>query len=333
LAVNNRRRYSSRKAYVFWPDPIISSGNAHLSWNSSVADLDAERRLVDLDNLSPPVDGTYVLSGTWVVSVDNEPPAFPPVKSSVDFKFTAKNKAFLSVMAYYWLDRLILYLRGFGIDTLNAAMKKPIRADAQGLRGSDQSHFVTTASGSYYIAFGEGGIPDASDPHVVVHEYGHGVHYFLGTTQNAEGYEEGFNDFMAAAWLDRFNRRQFQRDHVFPWDNCAAVNWGPKRRLNLHEKFSDAKFRTYDMYLKGDVLASTLWEIFLAIGGKSERPSTRGKAADAVIRIYLEMLVAAADDSPPKDLANGLLVADQALYRGAHQRAIKRAFNSRGLAI
>ena len=120
-----------------------------------------------------------------MTSVDNEPPAFPPVKSNTNFKFGAKEKTFLSVMAYYWLDKLIVFLRGFGMPTLNAAMTKPIRVDAQGLNGQDQSHFVTTASGSYHIAFGEGGVPAASDPHVMVHEYGHAVTISLAPARAA----------------------------------------------------------------------------------------------------------------------------------------------------
>ncbi len=330
LAVKDRRRYAAPKGYVFWPDPITSSKRATLSWSTPVSTLDQQRKLVTLRNLSPAVSGAYALSGTWVTSVDNEPPAFPPVRSKTHFKFAAKDKAFLSVMAYYWLDRLIVYLRAFGIPTLNAAMTKPIRVDAQGLNGQDQSHFVVTAAGSYHIAFGEGGVPDASDPHVVVHEYGHAVHHFLGTSQG--GYEEGFNDFLATAWLDQFNAHRFQRAAVFPWDNCAAVNWGPKRRLDLKEKFSDTGFDSYDMYLQGDVLATALWGLFLDRGG-SGTAAARKKAANTVIRIYLEMLITAADDSAPADLANGLLVADQALNNGVNKAAIKKAFKARGLTL
>jgi hypothetical protein len=330
LSVKDRRRYAAPKAYVFWPDPITSSRNPGLSWATPATTLDQERKAVTLRNVNPPVNGTYALSGTWVTSVDNEPPAFRPVTSKTDFKFAAKDRAFLSVMAYHWLDMLIVYLRSFGIPTLNAAMTKPIRVDAQGLSGEDQSHFVPTAAQSYHIAFGEGGIPDASDPHVVVHEYGHAVHHFLGTDQG--GYEEGFNDFMAAAWLDRFNPHKFQRAAVFPWDNCAALNYAPKRRLDLKEKFSDSGFGGYDEYLQGDVLATALWDLFLSLGG-SGKVSSRKKAADTVIRIYLEMLISAADLSPSDDLANGLLVADQALNSGANKPAIKNAFKARGLTL
>jgi hypothetical protein len=234
-------------------------------------------------------------------------------------------------MAYYWIDRFVVYLRGLGIATLNAAMTKPMPVDAQGVQGDDQSYFVVTGTGSYYLAFGEGGVPDASDPHVVVHEYGHAVHHFLGSRQG--GYEEGFNDFMAAAWLDRFNTRRFQRFSVFPWDNCAAVNWDDKRRLDLEERFDDARFRTYGMYLKGDILATALWDLFLALGGKSTAAAKRRKAADTVIRTYLEMLITAADRSVAQDLANGLLVADQALNQGANKAAIKKAFRTRGLKV
>ena len=330
LTVNDRRRYAAPKAYVFYPDPITSSGNAALRWSTAVATLNQERKLVTLANLNPPVNGSYALSGTYVVSVDNEPPAFPPVRSNGSFKFEAKDREFLSVMAYYWIDKFVVYLRTFLIPTLNSAMTKPIRVDAQGLQGQDNSHFVVTAAGSHHIAFGEGGVPDASDPHVVIHEYGHAVHHFLGSNQN--GYEEGFSDFMAVAWLDRFNTRKFQRSTVFPWDNNADVNYDAKRRLDLDERFDDSGFGSYPMYLKGDILATALFELFLDLGG-SGTVTKRKQAADKVIRIYLEMLITTADGSPPEDLANGMLVADQALNQGANKAAIKKAFKSRGLVL
>ena len=35
----------------------------------------------------------------------------------------------------------------------------------------------------------------------------------------------------------------------------------------------------------------------------------------------------------PKDLANGMLVADQALHQGVNKVAIKKAFEARGLTM
>jgi hypothetical protein len=122
------------------------------------------------------------------------------------------------------------------------------------------------------------------------------------------------------------------RAAVFPWDNCSAINWVPKRRLDLQEKFSDNGFDSYDMYLQGDVLATVLWDLFLALGGSGSL-AARKKAADTVIRANLEMLITAADDSPAPGLANGLLVADQALNNGKNKAAIKKAFKERGLTL
>lgn len=345
VAVRDRRSYATRKAYVFMPDPITSSQKDDLSWGTGADILDEQRVEVTLEDLNEPAaNGKCSLSGRWVKCVDKERVDFAPPESDGDFMFGSKDREFLFAMTYYWADQLVKYLRGFNVKRFNEKSETPFEIDALGLETtdasgnpakSDNSHFTFDVNGKPYIAFGEGGVPDASDAHVIVHEYGHAMHYFLGSRQG--GYEEGFNDFLAAAWLDRFNRKQFQREKVFPWDNNKALNWGPKRRLNLTEKFSDQGFNGFGMYLKGDVLATTLWEMFLSVGGGDAEEAKRAAAADAVVRIYMEMLLLVSSNATPLQLANGLIEADKSIHgtavapEGKYKQQIWDAFKARGL--
>ena len=330
VTVKDRRFYATRKGYVFLPDPITSSQNDNLTWSTSESTLNAERREVDLENLDAPVNNKYKLNGSWVRNVEKESPTFAPPESTGHFQYGAKDRKFLNVMVYYYIDRLVRYLRGFGIPTYNNAVSGPIDVDPQGFSGADNSHFVPSGP---YIAFGEGGVPDASDPAVIVHEYGHALHHFMLGSHGNSSYEEGFNDFLAACWLDRFNEHQFQREKVFPWDNNKSINWDPKRRVDLSERFDDQGFSGYGFYFKGDVLATALWDIFLNIGGNSPNADERKAAADTIIHTYLEMLVTVQDNKPPEDLANGLITADDALTGGRHRAVIQDAFRRRGLWI
>ena len=331
LAVHDRRVYQPPRGQIFWPDPIRSSQNAALSWATDEAVLNSERRVVALDNLDAPQNQTYSLNGDWVRNLDKEDPDFAPPTTTTDFFYNAKQRSFLNVMAYYYIDRLVMFLRGFGIPAFNNAVTDPINVDPQGLSGSDNSHFVPTGTDAPYIAFGEGGVPDASDPGVIVHEYGHALHHYMLGSHSNGSYEEGFNDFLAACWLDRFNEHQFQRESVFPWDNNAAINWGPKRRVDLPERFDDHSFDGYGMYLQGDVHATALWNVYVHMGGASPTADVRRDAADRVIRLYMEMLVIVQNNRPIEDLVNGLITADENLYSGRHRAIIQDAYRRRGL--
>ncbi len=47
----------------------------------------------------------------------------------------------------------------------------------------------------------------------------------------------------------------------------------------------------------------------------------------------MEMLVSAAANAPVKDLAQGLVAADEALNHGANKQIIKNVFKDRGLPL
>ena len=236
---------------------------------------------------------------------------------------------FLSVMTYYWVDRVVTYLRGFNVPAYNHAVEATrIMLDAQAVDSADNSHFTTDVNGKPYLAFGEGGVPDAADAHVIVHEYGHALHFYLGTHQNAAGSEEGYGDFLAGSWLDRFNDAGFQRESVFPWDNnkSASDHYSDDRFLNSNRKFSDANYNSLEIHIKGSVLAATLWDLYLSLGGNVA-------AADTINHLYVEMLLLVASNAPVADLAKGLVTADAAVNGGANGVKIKAAFKGRGLVI
>jgi len=335
VAVFDRRRYATRQGLIFKPDPITSSGSNQLSWSTAEAILNNEQVEVTLEDLDEPNPaGEFRLNGAWVKSVDLEPLNFPPPQSAGDFKFGAKDRNFLFTMTYYWTSELIKYLRGFGIPEINTQTLTPFEIDAVGQGGSgssDNSHFVVTSSGKVYISFGEGGVPDASDAHVIVHEYGHVIHHFLKKRQYC--YEEGFADFLAVVWLDRFNTRGFQREKVFPWDGNQSTLTAD-RAVNRSERFDDSDFAKHPLHVVGDILATALWTLYTSIGGNDPDLGIRKKAADMVILLYLKMLKRV----PPyvkdnKVLGINLLAADQDLHgiQGKFRQQIWDAFKKRGL--
>ncbi len=336
IAVKNRVYYASVKARVFWPDPIRSSRNDSLSWSTPESDLNGQMVEVSLENLDGASQGVYKLNGTWVKSSDFSSPEHIPAQTSGNFIYGAKDQNFLDVMAYYYLDRFIESVRTYDVNTFNNGVSNyPITVDAVG-RSDDNSSCSAVTGGGSKLRFGLGGVPDASDPGVILHEMGHALHNYLGSKHH--GYEEGFNDFMAAAWLDRYNENQFQREEVMPWDQHynGTNHWGTTRRVNIPHRFDDQNFSNYDFYLKGNVLATALWDVFLNIGGISSDASIRKKSADTVIHMYMEMLTRVISDSSDsiqhaRDLINALIVTDEDMTGGLHKKVIWNAFRRRGL--
>jgi zinc metalloprotease ZmpB len=334
VAVRDRRRNASVKGLVFQPDPITTSGDNTLSSATPQATLNPQRKEVQLNNLDPPNAGKFSLSGTWCFCKDIESPPFTPPTTPTNFSFGAKEREFLSVMVYYWVDQVVDYLRSFNIPAFNNAVAaRKIALDAQGVNGDDNSHFTLDAQGAPYLAFGEGGVPDAADAHVILHEYGHAMHWYMGTDQNRLGSEEGFGDFLAGAFLDRFNAAQFGRESVFPWDNNAGDQYSTDRFFNTPRKFSDANYPALGPHVKGSVLAATLWDLFLSLGGDSNDAAKRQAAADTVVHIYVEMLVTVANEAPVIDLGRGMISADGAINGGANKDKIIAAFARRGLDL
>lgn len=335
VAVFDRRRYATRQAYVFKPDPITSSGCGQLDWNTDETTLNYQRKEVTLADLDEPnSEGCFSLNGTWVKCVDLEPVTFPPPQSAGDFMFGSKQRDFLFTMTYYWTSELIKYLRDFDIQEFNDRTLTPFEIDAVGIgdgTNPENSHFVEDTTGRVYISFGEGGVPDASDAHVIVHEYGHALHYFMGKRQYC--YEEGFSDFLAVVWLDRFNDTLCSREKVFPWDNNLTVTWNANRAVNLSERFDDDEFQNYDRYKVGDIFATALWTLYTSIGGNDPDIEVRKAAADTVVHLYLKMLQRVTPYARRMQLGLGLLVADQDLHglQGQYRQQIWDAFRRRGL--
>ncbi len=339
VAVKDRRRYANRKGNIFWPDPIRSEQDDSLSWSTSENDLNKQLVEVTLENLDSPVNGKYKLDGKWVRSRERSKPDFAPPETEGDFKYNAKSQEFLSVMAYYYLDRFITDIRSYGISSFNNAVTGPIDVDAQGANEDNNSWF--SPANPPYITFGTNekdpstgnaitGVPDAQDPGVIVHEYGHAIHHFLNKNQSY-AHEHWFCDFLAVAWVDRYNTHQYVRTEMFPWDNNSGDEWSSIRRVDLTQRFDDQGFTSYASTLKGAIGATALWDWFLNIGGSSSNADVRKLAADEVIRTYMDMLILVNANTTKENLVQGLIQADIARTGGKYKTIIRDAFLRRGL--
>ena len=89
------------------------------------------------------------------------------------FNYDRRADQFEQVMAYFWIDRAQAYLQSLGFgSTLRPAneQQQTVKIDQYG----GDNFFETDQP--FRIRYGKGGVDDAEDAEVIVHEYGHAVH-------------------------------------------------------------------------------------------------------------------------------------------------------------
>src|SRR4029077_19875305 len=141
------------------------------------------------------LDGSGFLAGDWAqVISETGDPAYSP---SNEFRYRRDDDRFEQVMAYYWITEAQKYIQSLGFGTV----RRPVNMKSQHVRinqwGLDNS-FATTHKDE--LRFGKGGVDDAEDAEVVLHEYGHAIHFsqgFVFASEEAGAISEGFRGFWA----------------------------------------------------------------------------------------------------------------------------------------
>jgi hypothetical protein len=333
-------RYVTAMLKVYRPDPVTQSDSSALGSASTDADLQGCLHHVNAEVAAADTDGKFHLDGDWCRCVDWDLPVFPqpePVAASFEYDNPKSDGRFLSANAYYWTDTFARYLGGLGDTTLKARMTK-VEVDPQGAKDTGKSEWIgATATELPRIRLDMNGVPGAADMAVIVHEYAHGVVEWLraGLTGPLE-YEDGFCDALAGIYRDRFNSAGHRRTETFPFDNNTSDEWSAVRRLDLSQRFDDPGFGGYSAEQRGSMLASALWRCYLGMGGESPDAVVREKAADQLIKTFLQMLPNVADDTADSlanavRMAQACITADSSLTGGLHSKVMDEAFIKQGL--
>ncbi len=154
---------------MFLPNPIADLRDQSLNdqKDADYAALQPAYHGVTLTNL----DGSGYLRGDWATIVsETGSPAFSPNNT---FNYNRHQDEFEQVMAYYWITEAQNYLQrlGFGSGTFRAVNKESQRVRINQW-GADNSFFTDKKD---ELRFGKGGVDDAEDAEVILHEYGHAV--------------------------------------------------------------------------------------------------------------------------------------------------------------
>jgi len=247
---------------VFKVNPVQSSGNQDLT---DMKDSDgavplSEYAQVQLRNL----DGSGYLRGKWAnVQSSTGTPAF---STTNEFIYTRHADQFEQVMGYFWVNQAQEYLQSLGFgSTLPWIVHESfnIKIDQY---GGDNSYQTDKP---YRIRLGKGGVDDAEDAEVIVHEYGHAVHASqvpgYGASLDAGSIGEAFGDYLGvtvglAAAVQYGWPVKAPEPCVADWDSVSYTSDTPHclRRLDTDLTVAD---REGEVHFDGQIWSAALWDI------------------------------------------------------------------------
>ena len=307
---------------VFNPNPVATSPGgsyAGLADNKDAdsAALTAQRVQVTL----PDLDGSGFLRGTYAIVVTET--GNPAYETDCTFDYTRHDDRFEQVMAYYWVNVSQAYSRSLGF-TAGSGVWREINADQQRVRinqwGADNS-FATTHPKDE-MRFGKGGVDDAEDGEVILHELGHQIHYsqsstFFSSTE-ARGISEGFGDYWAATVSEWAAGVQPDPECIAEWDSVSYTA-GPVHCLRrLDRNLVYPTDITGAVHRDGQIWSHSLWNLRDAIGAEH--------ADTAILRAQFDWT---GTDMP--ELAQRIVDAVDDLYGAGEAALAEAAFAERGI--
>lgn len=246
---------------VFMVNPVQSSGDQTLTdQNDSATAVPASQyRDMPLRNL----DGSGYLRGSWVtVASATGTPAFSTTNT---FLYDRSQDQFEQVMAYFWVNQAQEYLQSLGFgSTLPGIVHQSFEVKIDQY-GGDNSYQTDKP---YRIRLGKGGVDDAEDAEVIVHEYGHAVHASqvpgFGASEEAGSIGEAWGDYFAVSvGLDAAD------DYGWPvaadpscpmdWDSTSYTD-APHCIRSFHTNMTVAD-KSGEVHHDGQIWSQALWEI------------------------------------------------------------------------
>ncbi len=306
-------------ATVFFPNPVQQLGDQTLtdSKDADYAALQSAYHQVQLSDL----DGSGSLTGRWVKVKSETGKAartvngsFPPYHRDAD--------QFEQLMGYYWVTTSQRYLQSLGFgSTLRPVNQRQIELRINQY-GGDNSFFREDKAN---ITLGKGGVDDAEDAEVIVHEYGHSVQDGqvpgFGTDLESGSIGEGFSDYLAVvvtSWAAGAPTLAPEAC-VADWDAVSYTRTTPHclRRVDGTKHYPEDV--RGEVHRDGEIWSAALWDLRTALG--DVRASTT----------IIDAQFAFAVDTSFHDAALATVAAAQRLYGSAVAHTTQNVFQARGL--
>lgn len=308
---------STVTAGIFLPNPLISAGVTYGPPYIDGDDQDIPELIAEIIQfpLQTKFDnGIFTLESPWAKITEHSPPATTPATSTIpEFIYTRSQPEFEDINAFYHVNAYQLYLRSLGFTNL---ADYQIHIDTHALNGADQSSFNPHFT-PHRLNFGTGGVDDAEDAHVIIHEYGHAIMHSAapGTNTGSErmALDEANADYFAVSYSRSISL--FDWHKVFAWDGHNPF-WSGRNAASNKKYPGDLG---NSIYLNGEIWSSTLMQINNVIG------------RELTDRILLQSAYSYAPNMTMVDAAKLFMQADMLLTEGKNKSDICYFFKQRGL--
>jgi Zn-dependent metalloprotease len=306
LDVFNALKEQNGKARVFDPNPVAVLYDTTLKDSSTIPDSAySDVTLPDLDN-SGNLNGPFVSTKNTANRVKS---------SNFDFRFKRPDRGFKEAMVYFHIDRVQRYIQELGFNNVN---NRQVAVNTEGLTDDNSDYSPFTKA----LRFGTGGVDDAEDAEIILHEYGHSIqdNQVPGFGQTAEGgaMGEGFGDYLAASFFAE-HKPDAMKATIGNWDAVAYSGDDPPnlRRLDSNKLYPrDIKGEVHD---DGEIWSACLWQIRNALGART---------ADKLLIAHHFLLT---PQSKFEDAAKALITTDGQLNEGRNADTIRDIFIRRGI--
>jgi len=227
-------------------------------------------------------------------------------------------------MAYYWITEAQKYIHSLGFGETRRGINnrpQPVRINQWGLDNS-----FATDHPKNELRFGKGGVDDAEDAEVILHEYGHAIHFsqnFSFATEEAGAISEGFGDYWAVTVADVVGRSLGVANKeplpcVADWDSTSYTSAVPHclRRVDLNLHYPENM--RGEVHADGQIWSRALWDIRQSLGNV--------KADTVILQGSFDF-----DGSSFATLAKSTVAAAQQLYGTSTANAVRKGFVDRGI--
>jgi zinc metalloprotease ZmpB len=301
---------------VFFPNPVAQLQDQSLTdqKDADYAALQPAYRVVTLTNL----DGSGYLRGDWAnVRGETGDPAFSATNT---FGYGRSDDRFEQVMAYYWVTAAQKYIQSLGF----GSSRRPINHESQDIR-LNQSGVDNSFSWDKHdlLRFGKGGVDDAEDAEVILHEYGHAmmdsqqVPFGFGASTESGSIGEGFADYWAVTVTSVLAPTP-DPACVADWDSVSYTTKAPHCLRRVDENLHYPADLSGEVHHDGEIWSRALWDIRGALGNVK---------ADTII---LEAQFGIPDPTMP-ELAQKTVDTATTLYGQSAAKAVRAAFKARGI--
>jgi hypothetical protein len=303
---------------VFMPNPVVTNGG---SWAGLADNKDADSPLLDSLRVQVSLtglDGSGFLHGQYAYIVTET--GNPAYSTDCTFNYTRHDDRFEQVMAYYWVTLAQNYIQSLGF----GSTLRPVNQESQDVRidqwGQDNSYSWDKHD---VLRFGKGGVDDAEDAEVILHEYGHAMMdsqqtpFGYGFSTEAGSIGEGFGDYWAATVSTTFAPTP-DPACIADWDSVSYTSTVPHCLRRVDTTLHYPEDLNGKVHHDGQIWSAALWDIRKAVGSRT---------ADTLI------LQGQFDEPNPTmpELARSTVAAAQQLYGAATAKKVTTAFQTRGI--